>query len=175
MSETTKTHQLLHGADGSRKVVVTTRVGWMDEPGLLHESLALTSHLSLQPGVLPQIMQVWRLVEAGHQECGLAMSGVGGGRNSDMLSTPWMAPPGKHWGSVEALEDSRPNLIHYGLHGGSRPARRDKSVRAETISQLTENTLAIFSLLIVWVIFFSKNAKHTLLRSWSHKKQHKTK
>lgn len=149
-----KSHQLLHGADSGWKVIVTTGIGWMDKPGLLHEPLALTSHLSLHPAVLPHIMQIWRLVEAGHQKCGLHMSGVCGGRNSGMFSAPWMASPGKYWGSVEALEDSRPNLIHYGVHAKSRPNK--------AISKLTEYKSSIFSL-VVWVIFSSENAEHSLV------------
>lgn len=57
-------HQLLHGADSGWEVVVTPWAGWMDEPSLLHEPLALTSHLSLQSGVLAHIAQGRRLVEA---------------------------------------------------------------------------------------------------------------
>ena len=95
----------------------------MDEPGLLHEPLALTSHLSFQQGVLPHITQACRLVHAGNQECGSDMSGAGGGRDSCRLSTLGVAPPGKHCGSVKLLEDSRPNLIHYRLHGVSYQMR----------------------------------------------------
>lgn len=53
-----QSHQLLHGADGGREVVITTWIGWMDEPGLLHEPLALTGHLSLQTGLWSHITQV---------------------------------------------------------------------------------------------------------------------
>lgn len=110
----------------------------MDEPGLLHEPLALTSHLSFQQGVLLHITQACRLVQAGNQECGSDMSGAGGGRDGGRLSTPWMAPHGKHCSSVNPLEDSRPNLIHYGLHGVSRPTRWDITVGAKTSSRWLE-------------------------------------
>lgn len=58
----------------------------MDEPGLLHEPLTLTAHLSPQPGVLPYVPQVKRLIETRHQEGGFDVTGVRGGRDSCMLS-----------------------------------------------------------------------------------------
>lgn len=111
----------------------------------------------MQAGVLADITQVWRLVETGHQECWLGMSGVGRGRNSGRLSRCWMAPPGKHWGSVEALKDPGPNLIHYGFHSRSSPATWNKS---STVQQIYNRNKAIACLSINHQPFLTIKLSH---------------
>lgn len=86
MTNKKQSHQLLHGADSGGEVVVTARIGWTDESGLQHEPLTLTSHLSLQPGVLAHIAQVGGLVETRHKVRGLPRSGVDGGRSRDVFN-----------------------------------------------------------------------------------------